>query len=415
MTGFDLQASSAGSREDERLLRIQSVTDAALANVSLDELLEELVDRVRDAVGADTCAILLLDEAVNELVARAARGIEEEVEQGVRIPVGGGFAGRIAAERRTIVLPEVDHAHVLNPILLEKGIKSLLGAPLVSRDRVLGVIHVGTLRPHVFSEDEIQLLELAAARAAAGLERALVHEKLIRLDRVRHAFITIASHELRTPAAAILGAALTLTEQAERLSEEDEWRLKEMLADQSRRMARLIEQLLDVSRVESEALEFRPRRVVLAEELRPILEAVAEAGTIEVDVPADLELDVDPLALERVISNLVSNAVRYGEPPIVVSARRHDQHVRVSVSDSGPGLPEDVRKRAFEQFVRGSNSSGTQGTGLGLAIARSYADAHGGDLVYVREKRGGRFELILPATCDRGGLAKQPRVGLPID
>jgi signal transduction histidine kinase len=387
-------------RAADRLARLQAVTDAALTNLTLSELLQELVDRVRTAVAADTCAILLLDEPTNELVARAARGIEEEVERGVRIPVGKGFAGRIAAERRPIVIEDVDHADVLNPILREKGIKSLLGAPLISRGMVLGVIHVGMLQPHVFSEEEVQLLELAAGRAGAGLERALVHDELIRLDRVRHSFITTASHELRTPATAVIGAALTLKNQAARLSAEDEWELKEMLAEQAQRMVRLIEQLLDVSRIENEALELQPQRLKLVDHLRGTVEGVAGgaggAAGISLDVPSDLELEADPHALERVISNLLGNAVRYGKPPIVVSARKQDRHVRVIVSDSGAGLPQEVQERLFEQFVRGANSEGRQGTGLGLAIARSYARAHGGDLVYHPGEDGARFELILP-------------------
>jgi len=378
------------------LAKLQTITDAALGSLSVAELLDELVERVRAALEADTCAILLLEEKSDELVARAARGIEEEVEQGVRIPVGGGFAGRIAAEKRTIMLPDVDHADVLNPILREKGIKSLLGAPLVSRDKVLGVIHVGTLVPHVFGEEETSLLELAAARAAAGLERALIHEELIRLDQLRHSFVTIASHELRTPAAAVVGAALTLTDQAEHLSEKDEWSLKVMLAEQSRRLARLIDQLLDVSRLENEALELRPRRMRLADHLPGLVDAVAGPGVVELDVSPDIELDADPAALERVISNLVSNAIRYGKAPIIISAAQSDRQVRVSVSDAGEGVPADLEPRLFDQFTRGSNSTGSQGAGLGLAIARSYARAQGGELVYLGNGAGARFELILP-------------------
>ena len=130
----------------ERVRRLQSVTDAALAHLRLDELLDALLERTRQILEVDTCAILLLDEDTNELVARAALGIEEEVEQGVRIPVGGGFAGRIAAEKRPVILDDVDHAHVLNPILREKGIKSMLGVPLVVEGEVRGVFHVGSLR-----------------------------------------------------------------------------------------------------------------------------------------------------------------------------------------------------------------------------------------------------------------------------
>jgi signal transduction histidine kinase len=380
----------------KRLAKLQTITDAALTTLTVSDLLEELVDRVRSALEVDTCAILLLDEKADELVARAARGIEEEVEQGVRIPVGGGFAGRIAAERRTIMLPDVDHTNVLNPILRQKGIKSLLGAPLVSRGKVLGVIHVGTLTRHVFDDEESSLLELAAARAAAGLERALIHEELIRLDQMRHSFVTIASHELRTPAAAVVGAALTLTGQAQHLSAEDEWQLKEMLAQQSLRLARLIDQLLDVSRLENQALDLQPRKLRLGEHLRRLVDAIAAGTEVQVDVPPEIVLEVDPAALERVVSNLVANALRYGEEPIVVSALQTDRHVQIRVSDAGSGIPKDLEPTLFDQFARGSNSEGSQGAGLGLAIARSYARAHGGDLVYLGGENGARFELILP-------------------
>ena len=379
-----------------RLAKLQTITDTALTTLGLDDLLQQLVERVRSALEADTCAILLLDEERGELVARAARGIEEEVEQGVRIPVGGGFAGLIAAEQRTIMLPDVDHADVLNPILREKGIKSLLGAPLISRGNVLGVIHVGTLVPHLFDDDEVSLLDLAAARAAAGLERTLIHEELIRLDQLRRSFVTIASHELRTPTAAVVGAAITLKEQAELLSEDDEWRLKEVLAEQSLRLARLIDQLLDVSRLENQALELQPKCLHLADHLRALADSVSGGRSVEVEVPPDLELEADPVALERVISNLIGNALRYGQPPVVVSAKQTDRHVRVTVSDAGTGVPEDLEARLFDQFARGANSEGSQGAGLGLAIARSYARAHGGDLVYLGSKGGTRFELILP-------------------
>ena len=120
----------------DRLDELQRVTDAALAYLSLEDLLKELLDRISATLSSDTAAFLLLDEDTGELVARAAKGIEEEVEQGIRIPVGKGFAGRIAAERHPIYLPDVEHADVLNPILREKGIRSLLGVPMLIEGRV---------------------------------------------------------------------------------------------------------------------------------------------------------------------------------------------------------------------------------------------------------------------------------------
>src|SRR6202035_5933418 len=117
------------------------------SELDLDELLDELLVRIQEVLGVDTVAILLYDEETNELVARAAKGIEEEVEQGVRIPVGRGFAGRIAAERVAIFIADVDHADIMNPILREKGIHALLGVPLIVEGDLIGVLHVGSLYP----------------------------------------------------------------------------------------------------------------------------------------------------------------------------------------------------------------------------------------------------------------------------
>lgn len=160
-------------RAADRLRDIQAVTDAALAHLEVEDLLNELLDRVRDILQADTAAVLLLDERSNFLVATAARGIEEEVIQGVRIPMGLGFAGRIAAEKRAVLLDHVDHTTVLNPILRDRGIKSMLGVPLLSAGEVLGVLHVGTLHPREFTEEDIDLLQLVADRVALATRARL--------------------------------------------------------------------------------------------------------------------------------------------------------------------------------------------------------------------------------------------------
>jgi anti-sigma regulatory factor (Ser/Thr protein kinase)/putative methionine-R-sulfoxide reductase with GAF domain len=160
------------------------LSDPALSELGLEEFLDELLVRVREALGVDTVAILLHDPATQELVARAAKGIEEEVEQGVRIPVGGGFAGRIAADRVAVFIADVDHADILNPILREKGIRSLLGIPLIVEGDLIGVLHVGSLVPRVFAERDLAVLQVAAARAAPGIERARLFSELEREHRV---------------------------------------------------------------------------------------------------------------------------------------------------------------------------------------------------------------------------------------
>lgn len=159
--------------------RIEAVTDAALAHLELDELLLELLNRVRELLVVDTAAVLLLDVSAQQLVATAASGLEEEVRQGVRIPLGKGFAGRVAAEKRSVILDRVDERSVVNPLLLQKGISSLLGVPLLAEGAVQGVLHVGALNDRRFTEQDVNLLQLVGDRVAlairarvAGTQRA---------------------------------------------------------------------------------------------------------------------------------------------------------------------------------------------------------------------------------------------------
>ena len=376
-----------------RLERLQWVTDAALGYLDLDQLLPELLARTRELLNTDTAVVLLLDEAENELVARAAVGLEEEVERGVRIPVGAGFAGRIAADRKPVILDDVEHADVLNPILREKGIKSLLGVPLSSSDSVLGVLHVGTLEPRLFTEDDQELLGLVASRAALAIEKARIHEETVRLDQMKLNFVAVASHELRTPATAIYGITATLR-QHDNLADETRTELEETLWSQVNRMRRLIEQLLDLSRLDASAISIEPQTIVLRSLLAEVASEVEQEGEVKIDVAEGLEVRADRLALEQIIGNLVGNALRYGSPPVTVSAQPMDTYLRVSVEDQGEGVPEELVPRLFDRFERGGVG---EGTGLGLSIAQAYARAHGGDLIYDRSESGGaRFELILP-------------------
>src|SRR5262245_15475574 len=170
------RARAEAERSARTVHALQRVTDAALAYLPVEELLSELLIRIREILRADTAAILLLNNEGDTLIARAAKGIEEEVEQGVRIPVGKGFAGRVAAERRPVAIFDLDSYEVVNPILREKGIRSLLGVPLLVEGRVLGVLHVGTLTQRRFDADDETLLRLAADRAALSIEHAQLYE-----------------------------------------------------------------------------------------------------------------------------------------------------------------------------------------------------------------------------------------------
>ena len=157
-------------KDVERLRRIEAVFDGDLGHLNVEDLLDTLVERVRAVLDVDTSAVLLLERSGELLIATAARGIAEEVQQGVRVPLGVGFAGRVAAEKRPVILNQVTPANVYNPLLVRRGIRSLLGVPLLVGGDVLGVLHVGTLTPRHFNDDDAALLQLVADRVALALQ-----------------------------------------------------------------------------------------------------------------------------------------------------------------------------------------------------------------------------------------------------
>ncbi|MFL5871378.1 MAG: SpoIIE family protein phosphatase [Solirubrobacterales bacterium] len=167
---------------------LQRVTEGRLAYLDLEDLLNELLDATVEILGADTAAMLLVEDDGRTLAARAAKGLEAEVERGFRLPIGAGFAGAVAATLKPVVIEDLDQSpvQVVNPLFREVGVRSLLGVPLVVEGRLVGVLHVGTLEPRPFSEDDIHLLQTVADRAALSIEHhrlALSHRVVEALQR----------------------------------------------------------------------------------------------------------------------------------------------------------------------------------------------------------------------------------------
>jgi signal transduction histidine kinase len=276
-----------------------------------------------------------------------------------------------------------------------------------------------------FGREELRLLETVGGLTGLALDRVRLFQQehearlaLERADEVKTNFIALASHELRTPVTTILGLATTLNRRGPELEERQRRELRETLERQADRMAKLVEQLLDLSRLDADAITIAPEPINLRERIEEIVASVAAERSDDVRVGVDpgLEAPADPGALDRIVGNLVANALRYGSPPISVHAVRKDRHLRVFVEDRGEGVAPQFVPELFERFTRGGRER-VGGSGLGLAIARSYARAHDGDLVYEdAEPHGARFQLVLPIknkdTTDSGevDLERPPEV-----
>ena len=167
-------ASGVPKAPSDRLEDLKQVTEATLAYLDLDDLLAELLNRVTGILRTDTAVVLLLEENGETLAARAAKGLEEEVERGFRLAVGQGFAGRVAAMRQPVAIPDLENSEVevVNPLMREKGVRSLLGVPLVVEGNLTGVLHVGTLSARDWTQDDIELLQAVADRAGLAIDHA---------------------------------------------------------------------------------------------------------------------------------------------------------------------------------------------------------------------------------------------------
>jgi len=260
-----------------------------------------------------------------------------------------------------------------------------------------------------FGDEELALLRTLGALTGLALDRVRLyqaeHETRVALERANEVmtnFVALAAHELRTPMTAIHGFVTTFFQLGDRLDETQREAVRDALVAQTQRMAMLVEQLLDLSRLDAEAIDIVPERVNVRAQVEEIVSTAApDPAAVRIEVADDTVAVVDRAALERIVTNLVTNAFRYGVPPVCVRAEQTDRHFRLTVEDEGRGVAPEFVPDLFERFTRSEGSRPSAvGTGLGLAIARSYARAHGGDLVYEdAEPHGARFRLVLPMSA----------------
>jgi signal transduction histidine kinase len=310
------------------------------------------------------------------------------------------FQDALATGRAVFVEEASGEEAVPEEIARGFGIGSFVIVPLVSDGRCLGFLTCDE-RGEAFSLDaaEVALLTTFGTLIAAFLERAIEHGELRRLNELKSQFAALASHELRTPVAAIYGAVRTLDEREHELSREQQAELRRMLSQQSKRLFELVENLLDLSRLEADSLRISPTEIEVRERLAEIVDAVFDGNEVRIEVPGDLRAVVDVQVFDRILSNLFTNAVRHGAPPFVVSAARTNGELSVRIEDRGSGVAEEFVGSLFERFTRGATPS-SEGAGLGLSIAQSYARAHGGTLTYEPAKpHGASFRLILPVAA----------------
>ena len=352
-----------------RELRIlYEVARGVAAPESHVEAVERLCDELRRTFGfaevrfvgddAERDELVLLDAALEERRAVCAGG-----RVAVPLLVNGDCLGYLVADRggEPLGLSEVD-VHLLSVL-------GLVGGAFV-------------------------------AKAAQQEQLRLALDELRRVDELKDEFVSIASHELRAPIAVVYGITATLHRRADELDPDQAAELRHALYEQTLRLRDLTEQLLDLSRLDAGRIRvalrpFRPRSAVegLVARIAPDRRA-----DVRIAIEPQCELVSDPVAFDRVVGNLIQNALKYGRVPVTIDGRDGRDGFRIVVEDRGPGVPPDFVPQLFDRFTRAGGTAAS-GAGLGLAIAHAFAEAIGAEVTYEpAEPSGARFVYSLPAT-----------------
>jgi len=414
----EARAAEAERLRDElgrRIDVLEATSRAARAlgsSLDLDAAFQAFVQELRGLLDFDRAAILLVEADGARVMATAGVGANEYLGPGSSIGVAGSILEEVIERGATVYRRDIaDERYPEEAGLLALGVRSRVLAPLQLGSRSIGALALSRTQPDGFRKEEIDLLTLLGRLVATAVQNLRTYEaeratgeELRRLSSLRADFVSLVSHELRSPMAAVIGSARTLQQRWRELRPEQREAFLAVIADETTRLAALVGDVLDTSRIEAGTFSYHFSDVDLAEVVRDSV-AAAELGQDEVRLTAALAPSLpgvrgDADRLRQLVDNLISNAIKYSDSggEVMVEARAGDGEVIVRVRDAGPGILSEHHGQIFEKFGRVTGSA-KPGTGLGLFLSRSFAEAHGGSLaVESRPGEGATFTLRLPVS-----------------
>ena len=398
-------------RRIDALEATSRVARALGSSLDLDEAFAAFVQELRGLLPFDRAAILLVEPTGARIMATAGVGADA-LASGSSIGVPEYILEQVIGEGLTIYREDIaEDRYVEEAELRELGVRSRVLAPLQLGARSIGVLALSRKEAASFRRDEIELLTLVGRLVATAVQNLRTYEaerttveELRRLSSLRADFVSLVSHELRSPMAAVIGSARTLQHRWRELKPEQRDAFLAVIGDETNRLSALVGDVLDTSRIEAGTFGYAFADVDLATVLRDSV-ASAEIGQDDVrlatTLPATLpHIRGDAERLRQLVDNLISNAIKYSDAggEVLVEASAEDSHITVRVSDRGPGILAEQHDHIFEKFGRAAGSA-KPGTGLGLFLSRSFAEAHGGTLaVDSSPGEGATFTLKLPLT-----------------
>ncbi|WKZ47245.1 MAG: ATP-binding protein [Anaerolineales bacterium] len=370
-------------------LRLIEISRDLASTLDLDTLLNDIVRAAADITYAEAASILLYDDTARQLYFQVATNIDEPTMRGLVIPLEKSIAGWIVTNRKTV---RIEDAHKDERFFedVEQSIgystKSLLGIPLVTKNKVVGVLEVVNKKRGKFTDPDESMLTVLGAQAAVAIENA----RLFQQSDLIQEFV----HELRTPLASLSTATYLLLRPE--MSREQRDQIVNNIHNETLRLNSLASSFLDLARLESGRVQFRKTRFSAADllyEVRDVMMTKAQETNIQirVDVPNDMPLmEADRDKIKQVLLNLISNAVKYNRPngSVIVTGNFTDAELSMSVQDTGVGIPEESIPHLFEKFYRvREHENKATGTGLGLSICKQIIQGHNGR-IEVKSKMG---------------------------
>jgi len=369
------------------------------STLDLMTLLNRIIEVAAELSDAHTASIILYDEIKRSLYFQASTDMDENTTRGIDIPLEGSIAGWVVTNRKPVIIDDAraDSRHMSTfEDITHYPTQTLLGVPLIAKDKDIGVLEVINKRKGSFTESDQEILLVLAAQAAVAIQNSRLFQQ--------SDLISELVHEIRTPLSSMNTASYIL--QKSDVSEKQRVKLANAIQMETIRLNEMISSFLDLARLESGRVTFVMTTFdlnLLIRECLTVFQDRAEEKQIKLDYQTptlDIPTRADRDKIKQVILNLLSNAIKYTPPggSVILNAAKANNEVKISVTDSGIGIPEEALGHLFEKFYRVKSAEGiAPGTGLGLSISKKIVEGHNGRIeVQSKMGEGTTFLISLP-------------------